>query len=49
MVPGWVVPAVAVLILLIVAGLILAVIASKRHMFMGPLAAVLGPDKQSRG
>jgi len=43
MVPGWVIPAVAVLILLIVAGLILAVIASKRHMFMGPLSSVLGP------
>ncbi len=43
MVPGWVIPAVAVLILLIVAGLIFAVLASKRHMFMGPLSGVLGP------
>jgi hypothetical protein len=47
MVPGWVVPAVAVLILLIVAGLIFAVIASKRHMFIGPLSGVLGPISKS--
>jgi hypothetical protein len=43
MVPGWVIPAVAVLILLIVAGLIFAILASKRHMFIGPLSAVLAP------
>jgi hypothetical protein len=43
MVPGWVILAVSVLILLVVAGLILAVLASKRHMFMGPLSGVLGP------
>jgi hypothetical protein len=49
MVPGWVIPAVAVLILLIVAGLIFAVIASKRHMFMGPLSGVLGPITRSMG
>jgi hypothetical protein len=47
MVPAWVVPAVAVLILLIVAGLIFAVIASKRHMFIGPLSGVFGPISKS--
>jgi hypothetical protein len=49
LVPGWVIPAVAVLILLIVAGLILAVIASKRHMFIGPLSAVFGPISKTAG
>jgi hypothetical protein len=49
MVPSWVVPAVAVLILLIVAGLILAVVASKRHMFMGPISGVLGPITRAAG
>jgi hypothetical protein len=43
LVPGWVVPAVAILIILIAVGLILALVASKRHMFMGPLAGVTAP------
>jgi hypothetical protein len=43
MVPSWVIPAFAVLILLIAAGIILAIIASKRHMFMGPLSGVFSP------
>ncbi|MGA9140062.1 MAG: PEGA domain-containing protein [Methanocella sp.] len=43
MVPGWVIPASAVLILLIALGLILALVASKRHMFMGPMAGVFAP------
>ncbi len=41
--PGWVTLAVAVLILLVVVGLICAILLTKRHMFAGPLAAVLKP------
>lgn len=47
MVPAWVIPAVAVLIILIVVGLILAVVASKRHTFMKPLSGVLDPITRS--
>ncbi len=49
LVPGWVVPAVAVLILLIVVGLIFAVVVSKRHMFMGPLSGVFASVGKSAG
>ncbi|OPY26673.1 MAG: PEGA domain protein [Methanocella sp. PtaU1.Bin125] len=48
-VPPWVVPASAVLILLIAAGLILALLVSKRHMFTGPMAGVLAPLNRTIG
>ncbi len=47
--PGWVIPASAVLIILIALGLILALVATKRHMFMGPLAGVFAPIGKTIG
>jgi hypothetical protein len=48
-VPAWVTLAVVVIILLIVVIVILVLLASKRHVFLGPLAGVLSPLKKSVG